>query len=86
MRVRDRARAEFGMWLAIHACRCRRAAKSSRWALRSELQAYAPGDRRGSDDCLPRSLGLRKSRPVVIRLVVTGVANDFSFALDQANR
>src|SRR5262249_41421075 len=39
----------FDMWPAAHACRCRRAAKSSRWALRSERQAHAPADRRGLD-------------------------------------
>ena len=48
MRVRDRAQVALDMWLAIHACRCRRAAKSSRWALRSEQQAHAPADQRGS--------------------------------------
>src|SRR4029453_11292971 len=49
MRVRDRARVAFDMWQAIRARGYRRAAKSSLWGLRSEQQAHAPADRRGSD-------------------------------------
>ena len=50
MRVRDREQVAFDMWQAIHAC-CdyRRASNSSLWGSRSEQQAHAPADQRGSD-------------------------------------
>ena len=50
MRVRDREQVAFDMWQAIHAC-CdyRRASNSSLRGPRSEQQAHAPADQRGSD-------------------------------------
>jgi hypothetical protein len=45
-----RAQEAFDMWSAVHACRCHRAAKSSRWVLRS--------DRRGSGGHANTSLPL----------------------------
>jgi hypothetical protein len=66
MRVRDRGQVAFDMWHAIHACGYRRASKSSLWGLRSEQQAHAPADRRGSDGRasanLPRAAGRRHER------------------------
>jgi hypothetical protein len=49
MRARDRAWVAFDMLQAIRACNYRRAAKSNRWALRSEQQAHVPADRRVLD-------------------------------------